>query len=673
MASPAYTFDRAQAGQQLDLMFGNDKGWLEVAYIDGPPDGDPKPKAQTKSWYAWPIQRETILDTIAELATAYGNVYVGVSLFDRYGQRAKRYAKPSRAILVDDAHVDGCTFRTETSRGNFQSWFVLSRAEDWTTREQIARRAAYASGGDTSGWDCTQLARIAGTHNTKRQYGTPFAVRLQAGSGQTYSTETLLARWPAAVVPATNDDTAIDWQNVALQRGNLERLVNAAGIPRRLKPGTFSYRVLTGEATVPDRSTRRFMACKGLVRVGYPDDEIAAILQAICDYGHSAEKGVAWLNADIARCIAKSRDEWAQAGVTITIAPSHGGLTQPAAPIDDTPRKSRARKDRPQRITALDYYEDVCRLTDAMGRINATRAEQAARYNVSVATIARIEHELTEQGFLKRHTTRKRGATTSCLEVSRINIAPVAATSANAAPELVVSNVQAEHAEIAHQDAANGETVSPIEGTHRPLSSKNFAGVRLADAIRAAIEAAAAEHGRVTKKRVREQFVQFFAGLPWSDREYQRVMKRRSQSTQLARVVAWAQDAKTQPAELKRKARNLAYQQQRAIEEGHTAKAWALGQQAVAIEDEIEARILRGEIRKRAPKRSVLAVPTASERPEGADPRACVPSLRNTVVLTRIEPQIPPTTTVSAVGISDRLRALNAQRDAQRGVTHGTP
>ncbi|MDP9416083.1 MAG: hypothetical protein M3Q08_18735, partial [Pseudomonadota bacterium] len=174
------------------------------------------------------------------------------------------------------------------------------------------------------------------------------------------------------------------------------------------------------------------------------------------------------------------------------------------------------------------------------------------------------------------------------------------------------------------------------------------------------------------KKRVQEQWAAFFAGMRWSDREYSRVMKRRSQSTQLARVVAWAQDAKTQPAELKRKARNLAYQQQRAIEEGHTAKAWALGQQAIVIEDEIEARILRGEIRRKQPKRrTVQPAPLveAGERHQEEPYRACVPS-PSVVVLPRIEVQQVQAggSNESAAPVSgtvERLRVLKAQRMAQ--------
>ncbi len=471
-AASAYTFDRDQAAQQLDLMFGTDRGWLELACIDGPPDAEPKPDMQTKGWHVWSIQREAILDRIGELTVKYGNVYTCVSLFDRSYNRAKRYAKPGRVILVDDALVAGCTFAIETSPGNYQSMLLLDREEDAATREQIARRAAYANGGDHGGWDCTQMCRIGGTVNNKQKYGEPHQVRLVVGSGQTYSADELLARWPATVLPSTaTGNTSIDWHAVALQRGNLERLVNADGIPRRLKPGTFSYRVLTGEVTVPDRSVRRKMISKGVVGVGYPDDEAAAILQALCDYGHSAEKGTDWLNQDIARCIAKSREEWAAQGVTITVVPSHGGLTQPAAPLQDTLRKSRARKDRPQRLTTLDYYDDICQRADAEGRVNETRIQAAARLNISVPTVARFEHELTERGFLKRHTVRKRGATTSYLQVSRINIESAPQLGPASTAELVVSQAQPQNAEIAQQNAENHDAALPIEGTHRPDSS----------------------------------------------------------------------------------------------------------------------------------------------------------------------------------------------------------
>ncbi|PLS82351.1 MAG: hypothetical protein CYG59_04325, partial [Chloroflexi bacterium] len=291
MASPAYTFDRAQAAHQLDTAFSSDRCVLEITYIAGAPDAEHKPAMQTKGCYFWPIQRETMLKTVEELTAAHGNVYVCVSPFDRTFHREKRYVKPGRAIVVDDALVDGCTFAIETSPNNFQSWFILNRPADAATREQIARRAAYASGGDRGGWDCTQLVRIAGTYNTKQKYGEPFAVRLVAGSSKIYSTDELLDRWPAVVGPRAEGDTDLDWSNVALQCGNLDRLLNPDGMPRRTKPGTFTHRVLTGDAVVPDRSVRRYMVCKGLVRVGYPDDEIAAILQTLCDYGHSKEKG----------------------------------------------------------------------------------------------------------------------------------------------------------------------------------------------------------------------------------------------------------------------------------------------------------------------------------------------------------------------------------------------
>ncbi len=682
-----YTFDRAQAGEQLDLMYGNDRGWVELAYIDGPPDGAyegaPKPPAQTEGWYPWPAMRDQLLDKIGKLAECYGNVYVSVSLYQRsYGRKkeyGKRYVKPGRAILIDDARIQDATFTVETSPGNHQSWFLLDSVEDAATREQIARRAAYASGGDTGGWDATQLARIAGTHNTKRKCGEPFPIRLAQSQGPRHNPDKLLERWPATV-ERVHSDTSVNWHDVALQRGNLERLLNADHMPRRLSPKAFAHRVLTGDVVTLDRSLRRFWVCKGLAGVGYPDDEIAAILEELCDYGHTAEKGADWLREDITRCIAESRKQWADEGRVITITPSHGGLTQPAAPINDTPRKSRARKDRPQRITTLAYYEDVCRLADAMQCVNATRAEQAARYSVSIATIARIEHELTQQGLLKRHTIRKHGGTTSHLQVSRINIAAAPAPIAEPASELVVSHQHPQNSDIPHQDAENHDfETAPIEGTHRPDGSSpggacnaqlhvtsTPVAIRLADAMRASIEAAAAEHGRVTKARVRVQFERFFDGLRWSDCEYERVMKRRGQETQLGRLQAWAQDAKTRPAELKRKARSLAYQHRRALEEGHSAKAYALGRQALLLEEEIEARILRGEIRRKVPKQTVIASqPELAETAEGKHPRGRVPSPR-AVVLVKIPRKEPPTMVFDGRTV-ERLKALKQQRLAASG------
>ncbi len=156
---------------------------------------------------------------------------------------------------------------------------------------------------------------------------------------------------------------------------------------------------------------------------------------------------------------------------------------------------------------------------------------------------------------------------------------------------------------------------------------------------------------------------------------YARVMKQRSQERQLARLLAWAQDAATQPTELKRRAWSLAYRQRLAVEEGHAAQAYVLGLQANVIEDEIEARILRDEIRKRAPKRQPSLPPAAlmeesEERSSQAhSQRVASPTV---VVLPGEETQCRPAETsitppvrppvYDGRGSGDRVQRANADR-----------
>lgn len=655
------------ASQFLDTIYEGQRGYRELCYIIGDPD-DRNPNNFHQERYVL-AQREKMLARIAELQALGYNVYVGASTYTR-PKRSKQYAAPSRWIVIDDAPEGEYTFSVQTSPNSRQAWIKTQHWLEPHDRERIARNAAYATGADTGGWDCTQLVRVPGGLNTKAKYGKPFSVHIVPGTGKAYHINELEARWPAA--PRRINTEAIDLDDAAIAR----ELARVDKIMRRIPTTALTYKRLTGQVFCKNRNgedsrtdTRWAISCDLRARYRLPDAEIAALL-ITHNWGTLDDKGSAWLYADIARCIDGAHKKHPD----VIPEPTHGGCSSIIKALPQAERKSRARKDRPQRVTPETYLTWLHKqMVGAVGTVMMTRKEIAAALSISVPTVDRLERTLREQGQIERRTSKAR--THSYLVIlGAININDAPQKAAQNQPTEVLSAQQPESAEIAHQEAVNrGIEQSPIEVTHRPEGSLQNCAVpasfRLGDALRAAIEFAVGQHGRVTKKRVQREFEHFFAGMRWSDREYERQMKRRMRSTQLERLIAWAQAAKTQPAELKRKARSLAYQQQRAIEAGHEAKAYALGIQANVIEDEIEARILRGEIRKRAPKRSVLPV-VVEQQPAIAPQGRCVSSLPTVVVLPRVEVQHVQAGASSGsaapiahrTGTVDRLRALKAQR-----------
>ena len=117
------------------------------------------------------------------------------------------------------------------------------------SREAIARRLSRTA--DKSGWDITQLARVPGTFNTKARAGGRYGRSprdWQIGSGhrvtliprtlRTYTLAELGKAAPALPAEASAfDDNAIDEPKVAFWSANLDALLGADGLPKRLPKG----------------------------------------------------------------------------------------------------------------------------------------------------------------------------------------------------------------------------------------------------------------------------------------------------------------------------------------------------------------------------------------------------------------------------------------------------
>lgn len=121
-----------------------------------------------------------LIEKAAELAEQWGNVYVGVGTFGKapnpHRPGTLHYSRsapePRRCIVADDVTELSAlplppTWATETSPGNYQVGYVAEQLLSPAQAELMGQSLAALMGADGSGWDATQLIRLAGSLNTK--------------------------------------------------------------------------------------------------------------------------------------------------------------------------------------------------------------------------------------------------------------------------------------------------------------------------------------------------------------------------------------------------------------------------------------------------------------------------------------------------------------------------
>ena len=525
-----HTDYREQARAHFRALFGDQCGWLELSSIEGDPDdrqrGDrPLPFSARcrfhQSWFDYtPDRLEALIKRTAELAKKYGNVYTSITLY-REPKRDKAQALPGRVVFVDDAPPGSYTYTLKTSPDREQAFIILDQAADVASREAIARRLSRTA--DKSGWDITQLARVPGTFNTKARAGGRYGRGPRdwvAGSGhrvtlipRTLRTYTLAELGKVApTLPAEAsafDGNAIDEPKVAFWSANLDALLGADGLPKRLSPKSKTRQILAGGLQWSDSSAQRYAVARGLIMHGYPDEEIAALLIHFCDYGKSTGKGSRWLYEDIARVLGKERAK--QPGVATN--PTVIRDAKPAEPLPATPRASRARRDRPQRFTPATLFAHY-RATPAL--CDQARKQRAADLGVSTATLDRLEKALRVLGLIEIERPG-RGHAGRVVLMGVINIAGdgVLSPATNEAAELGIAAQQTTEC----NPQCIGETHPPTLTTARAPA---VAPPRtLAHAVRLAFDAVHVDHEtgekrRITRKRLLLALAEYGS---WSEAE----------------------------------------------------------------------------------------------------------------------------------------------------------
>lgn len=477
----------------LHNVFGEQPGWIELWHghtrRDDPGKIDLDIDRETRwKWYE-PARVHEIVDICLDWARRHGNVYISTGQYDRPARpRNGGVPLPSCAIFADDGPTETplpYSMVIHTSAGSRHPYYLLTEPVDPATRRELTARVAHGLKADKSGVDLEQLGRVPASVNTKHHKRYP--VTLEYCDGPRYTPDQLREAFP--VLPATVDSTPIeaDSETVKTYLANLDQLVSPEGIPWRLQDRTCAqtHQILIGKVrfakkdnpAVQDASLLRHAVIKGLLYVGYDDDAITAMMIHYGNFerlGGDSSKGSHDIRADIARILGKLRADPGLAHIkpttVLVTAP------KPAQCLPDVPRKTRARKDRPQRVTPDDYLAWCHATMDAAGQLHKTRKEAAAELGISVPTVDRLERYWREQNGLERFTSADRRRSWLAIYAPKMMIVPDTEQPAEAAPEVLsepLRIVDARTREMEHTAPAEAGPDLPV-----PLPRADGAWVR---------------------------------------------------------------------------------------------------------------------------------------------------------------------------------------------------
>src|SRR5215217_5859184 len=188
-----------------------------------------------------------------------------------------------------------------SSPGREQYWWRLSRPVEPEVGEELNRRLAYATAGDLSGWDLTQLLRVPSTRNHKHP-GAP-VVELAHMSGNSHDPAEI-----AASLPEIRDTRALG----IVQSMRPRREIADADLSR-VSERTREL-VLFGdrEGHYASRSEADFAACLGMFAAGFGEAEVWAAMtdptHGISEKYHGKGRGgERYLSLTIGKAAAKAR------------------------------------------------------------------------------------------------------------------------------------------------------------------------------------------------------------------------------------------------------------------------------------------------------------------------------------------------------------------------------
>ncbi len=162
----------------IDVLYGEGTGYVYV------PTKHPSRSSWKKNFFAWPEQRQQIIDFI-DSKTADHEVYISPSLFKKdctTSEITKETWSASRVLWAEfDGNTPGTdglpvpepTIRLRSSFDSHEHWYWLLpyTEHDPTRLEELNKRIAYALGADKSGFDYQQVLRPPSTVHHKSGSG----------------------------------------------------------------------------------------------------------------------------------------------------------------------------------------------------------------------------------------------------------------------------------------------------------------------------------------------------------------------------------------------------------------------------------------------------------------------------------------------------------------------
>lgn len=389
-------------------------------------------RPHTGKAFAWPQQAPQMRAYVAHLADEYDDVYIRRYLADSI-DGAKRGEAPAQAdyIFVEDAPVEPGQLAPAysgvltTSSYSQQAVYKLTRSLPWSQLVELAACAGIRLGADNGGKNAAQLTRVPGTRNSKATAGRyrvrwsqtgpahapsvlSRAVGMQLGMVAPERAPRLAERVTGLVGHGDEEWRVSAWREAlrdASNRVNIQTLLTPDGMPKGLKPGTLTHRILTaarqGHVTYStiggtrDGSQERYNIVWGLASIGYNRAELAALSNELAAFGE-AEKGSEAIWIDVCRCIWK---------ITIQQGIYKPRRAEPGAdaPLRATPRPEvvRRRKGRPESRTA--HTDQLAALLaglepDSDGWARTTRAALAAQLGKSESMVKIYLADLRHQG-----------------------------------------------------------------------------------------------------------------------------------------------------------------------------------------------------------------------------------------------------------------------------------
>ena len=430
--------------EQINAWYASERGYAALGYING----DPRKENMLTEWYEWPRQRQAYIQRAEHLAQRFGNIYAPAVLFSEKNKQATN-ALPSKWLGADDVQPnDVFSMLVNTSKGNYQGFIELDTPLSTDDRAALLRGLRVEMGGDTCTSNPVQFFRLAGGFNTKHHGRYPVEVTIKA-----HPPLSVLAaheRW-YTTSQATNGAT-LNLEAVELAHGNVGVLVERAR--RSLRQGTPAAVTLT-QGNISDNSTARYSVIGGLVAVGFPDEEIAALIHYWSDngplaWGHLTGKAIKHRSDDIERVIGKHRAKMTY----VQVRPTHNATAMPTKPL--AKRSGRPQANRKERMTAAHH---LAWLQDASNRL-FSRGEAAKAHGVSTKTVQRWETK-NLQNDVKR-VTHHHISSVQLIRVDKL-AAPPARVDKLAAVSTLETSVST------HQEAVNENILSIY--THPPVLS----------------------------------------------------------------------------------------------------------------------------------------------------------------------------------------------------------